>query len=122
MQPLIIEQTRKSPKIELKNGILNFTGCSIHEDPWTFFTPVMEWIEEYIQNPQKETIVNIKFEYIDSASVKTFFEALKLLEKLAKRKMVVVNWYFDFNDPEILELGEILQSKINIEFKFIENV
>ncbi len=120
MEPLIIPPTSKSPAIELKTGELNFKGCSIHSDPKTFFAPVEEWINDYISNAPDETQINIKFEYIDSASVKSLFEILSDLEKLSKEKKVKVNWFYDFNDPEILELGEIIHSKVKIDFKFIE--
>jgi len=121
MQPLIIEPTKKSPLIELKNGELNFRGCSIHNDPKTFFAPILEWVQEYIANAPEKTTINIKFEYIDSASVKSLFEVLGIMKKLARRKQVKVNWHYDLNDPEILELGEIIQSKIEIDFNFIES-
>jgi hypothetical protein len=34
-------------------------------------------------------------------------------------KTAQVNWYYDINDPEILELGEILAGRIKIPFNFI---
>ncbi|MBE0654767.1 MAG: DUF1987 domain-containing protein [Bacteroidales bacterium] len=121
MQPLIIEPTQKSPLIELKYGELNFSGCSVHNDPRTFFTPVLNWIVEYLEDPPEETLVNIKFEYIDSSSLKFIFETLRLLEHASGDKRIKVNWHYEQNDADILELGEIIQSKINIDFNFIED-
>jgi HKD family nuclease len=120
MKDLKIEPTQKSPAIELKAGELSFSGCSIINDPKEFFAPVNDWIKEYLKKPEKETVVNIKFEYIDSASVKSFFDILKDVEKLGKKKSIVINWYYDINDPEILELGEIIQSRLKVEFRFVE--
>lgn len=120
MEALIVKPTKKSPSINLMDGQLNFSGCSIINDPKDFFTPVLSWIKDYVKNPVDETEINIQFEYIDSASVKTFFDILKELEKLSRKKKVGINWYFSVEDPEILELGEILQSKLKMDFKFVE--
>ena len=120
MQPLIIKPTQKSLSVILKDGELNFSGCSINNDPKNFFTPIMKWVEKYGENPSEITTVNVKFEYIDSASVKSFYEVLRELKNYTRFKKLTVNWHFDFNDPEILELGEIIQSKLNLEFTFID--
>lgn len=120
MQPLKIKPTQKSLSVELKDGELNFSGCSINNDPKQFFTPVMKWVEKYGETPAPETIVNVRFEYIDSASVKSFYEVLRELKNLTRFKKLTINWYFDFDDPEILELGEIIQSRLSLEFNFVE--
>ncbi|MGC9344087.1 MAG: DUF1987 domain-containing protein [Bacteroidales bacterium] len=120
MKDLKIKPTKKSPGIELKPGELSFSGCSIINDPREFFQPVMDWVKEYTKNPSEKTVVNIKFEYIDSASVKSFFDILKEMEKISKKNSLELNWYYDINDPEILELGEIINSKMRLEFRFVE--
>ncbi len=66
------------------------------------------------------TVVNIDFEYIDSASVKTFYEVLKIMEPLLKSNQLQLNWYYEEEDPEILELGEIIQTKMRMEFVFVK--
>jgi hypothetical protein len=37
-----------------------------------------------------------------------------------KSKDVAVNFYFEFDDPELLELGEIMEGRLGIKFNFIE--
>ncbi len=122
MKELSIDKTVKSLEVNCSPGRIEFSGCSITNDPKVFFTPVKNWIRDYIKKPEKLTEVNLKFDYIDTASVKYVFEILNDLKVINGRKgySVTVNWYFDYNDPEILELGEIIQSKIAIPFNFIE--
>ncbi len=121
MENLYINPTKKSLEVDLKEGELSFTGCSITNDPKAFFTPVRNWVNEYSTSPEKTTTLNFKFEYIDSASVKIIYEILKDFKEIQKKGYeIIINWYFDYNDPEILELGEILKSKIKLEFSFIE--
>ena len=100
--------------------MLYFSGCSIINDPKAFFNPILKWAEEYGKNPPDETLIDVKFEYIDSASVKSFYEILKELTNATRFKKLSVNWHYDYEDPEILELGEIIQSKLNVQFNFVE--
>ncbi|HYW95389.1 MAG TPA: SiaC family regulatory phosphoprotein [Bacteroidales bacterium] len=122
MKDLTIDKTAKTLEVSCSPGKLDFNGCSITNDPKVFFTPVKSWVKDYIQKPEKLTEINLKFDYIDTASVKYIFDILNDLKVLNSRKgySAVVNWYFDYDDPEILELGEIIQSKIGIPFNFNE--
>ncbi len=122
MKNLSIDKTAKTLEVSCIAGKMNFTGCSITNDPKVFFTPIKNWVRDYLKKPEKLTEVNLKFDYIDTASVKYVFEILSDLKDIPQTKghSVIVNWYFDYDDPEILELGEIIQSKIGIPFNFVE--
>ena len=122
MKDLIIDKTAKTLEVRCAAGKIHFTGCSITNDPKVFFTPIKNWVKDYAKNPEKLTEVNLKFDYIDTASVKYVFEILSDLKviHLNNGNSVIVNWFFDYDDPEILELGEIIQSKIAIPFSFVE--
>ncbi|MFW5820293.1 MAG: DUF1987 domain-containing protein [Bacteroidota bacterium] len=122
MEDLIIKPTNKSLSVKLTEGNLVFSGCSIINDPRTFFSPILKWVENYGKNPSDETHVDIKFEYIDSASVKSFFEILKELNDATRKKKLNISWHYDLDDPEILELGEIIESKLNLQFNFVEYI
>lgn len=119
MESLSIKQTKKSPLVLLTEGELTFEGCSIINDPKHFFDPIENWVTKYVNTRPEKTIININFEYIDSSSVKSLFDILKLFDKLGKNK-VVINWHFDYADPEILELGEIIESRLKSTVNFIE--
>ncbi len=122
MKELIIEKTNKTLEVTCLEGLLNFTGCSITNDPKVFFNPIKDWVREYVKRPEKTTKVNMKFDYIDTASVKYIYEILSDLKVVSGKPgmTLAVDWFFEFDDPEILELGEIIQSKVGIEFNFIE--
>ena len=122
MKELIIEKTNKTLEVTCVNGLVNFTGCSITNDPKVFFNPIKDWVKDYVKNPEKVTKVNMKFDYIDTASVKYIYEILSDLKVITSKPdySIDVDWFFEFDDPEILELGEIIQSKVGIHFNFIE--
>lgn len=121
MENLRINATSKSFEIVCERGRIQIRGCSIINDPRTFFHPLQTWVGEYLKDPPDETEITIKIDYIDSASSKFIFDILKNLEKIfLLKKTVSLKWYYDIHDPEILEIGEILGGRIKIPFKFIQ--
>jgi len=121
MNTLSIPATLKSLNVRCEKGIIALRGRSSTNDPQAFFEPVEKWISNYLLDPAEDTMIHIKLDYIDTASLKYVFEILKSFEIIIDRnKSVHVNWYYENNDPELLELGEIVCSKIKIPTRFIE--
>jgi hypothetical protein len=121
MENITIEPTKKSLEVECSPGYFKLSGNSILSDPRKFFQPIVEWVEEYIQNPEATTTIDLKLEYVDTASVQSVFDIMRMFKPLQdKEKEVVVNFYFEFDDPELLELGEIMEGRLGIKFNFIE--
>ena len=109
MNDLIIKPTQKSLDVKCIPGEVSLSGNSILSDPKVFFEPVFKWVDEYIKQPEASTTVNLKFEYVDTASVQRIFDVLKHLKELRNNdKELNVNWYYEMDDPELLELGEIM--------------
>jgi hypothetical protein len=121
MEELIIKKKRDAPEIICREGFVSMKGNSILADPKAFFQPVNDWIEAYIKDPAETTSVDLEFDYVDTASVQSVFSLLKLLKKVPRHeKRVVVNWHYEFDDPELLEVGEIMQTRLGLNFNFVE--
>jgi len=121
MENIRIEPTKKSLEVECAPGYFKLSGNSILSDPRKFFKPIVEWIEEYNQNPDEKTTIDLKLEYVDTASVQSVFDIMRMFKPLEeKQKEIIVNFYFEFDDPELLELGEIMEGRLGIKFNFIE--
>jgi hypothetical protein len=121
MDNLIIKATPKSFDITCGEGLIEIRGCSILNNPNVFFKPILNWIDNYLKDPPDETIINMKIDYVDSATIKILFEILRSFEiVIEKKKTILVNWYYDPLDPEMLELGEILGGRMKIHFNFIK--
>lgn len=121
MQNLNIKATPKSFEIICESGFIEIKGCSIVNDPKVFFKPVQNWISDYFKDSPTDTIISLKIDYIDSASTKFVFEIIKSFELLMnQQKTVQVLWYYDANDPEVLEIGEILAGRLQVPFNFIQ--
>lgn len=119
-----IESSKKTPEIMLDpEGLIKFSGRSIHEDPAKFFDPVVEWINNYCTHPQEVTIIEIKLEYFNSGSAKYILRILQILSGLIlEGRRLVINWFYEEGDDDILERGEYYASILDTNFNFIEFV
>lgn len=123
MEPIIIEGTPKTPsvKFDANKGIVEIKGRSIPENSIEFYKPLVDWLEQYSANPAPKTIVNIHLEYFNTSSSKCILDVFKKLEAIHKAKHdVVVNWYYEEDDEDMLEAGEDYESIIRIPFKMVE--
>jgi hypothetical protein len=117
----MIEPTKKTPGVDLSNGVLLFYGRSIIDNTRDFYEPIYAWVCEYMENPSEITVVTFKLEYIDAPSVKSILNLLMLLKEVGDRDLVfMVNWYYAYGDLELLQLGTILQERLEMEFDFNE--
>lgn len=65
-------------------------------------------------------MVNIKLEYIDTASTQSLYQILRQLNNVRSKDMVMmVNWYIEDADPEMKELGEMIEQRLGLEFQYI---
>lgn len=120
MNDLYIEPSRKSLEVKCIHGEISFTGNSILSDPKAFFGRVFDWIHEYLNYPAETTVVNFRLDYVDTASVQQILELITHLKELRTGgHKLVVNWYYEMNDPELLELGEIMDGRLGLDFNFI---
>lgn len=122
MEPISIEGTPKTPTVNLNatTGIVEIKGRSIPENSIEFYRPLVEWLEEYSKEPQKITTVNIQLEYFNTSSSKCILDVFKKLEAIKKaRNEVVINWYYEEDDEDILETGEEMGEDMDIPMNFI---
>ena len=120
MDDIRIEGTPKTPSVifDASTGVLEIKGRSIPENSIEFYKPLMDWIELYASAPQERSIVNIQLEYFNTSSSKCILDLFKKLEAINKE--IVINWYYEEDDEDMLEAGEDYDAIINIPFKMIE--
>ncbi len=98
-------------------GLIELGGRSIPENTELVYRPLIEWIEEYVQNPQDSTTVRVDFEYFNSSSAKYLIRFLEYFTTLRDAgKAVTINWYYD--DDELQEYGEDFQDVLELPFNF----
>lgn len=121
MENINLEGTPKTPtvKFDAGAGTLELSGRSIPENSIEFYKPLLDWIDRYAAVAKSSTNVNIKLEYFNTSSSKCILDVFKKLETVKNTEMVV-NWYYEEDDEDMLEAGEDYQAIINIPFKMIE--
>ena len=121
MNDLIIEEKKDNLGITCSTGKISMSGNSLLPNAQKFFQPVDEWVDEYVKSPAPKTEVTLKFNYVDTASVQAIFNVLKKFREIPDfEENVTVNWHFEFDDPEMLEIGEIMEGRLKLKFNFIE--
>ena len=123
METISIEGTPKTPTItfDTVKGFLEIKGRSIPENSIEFYKPLVDWLEKYAGKPQSATNVNIQLEYFNTSSSKCILDVFKKLEAINKGgSAVVINWYYEEDDEDMLEAGEDYQAIINVPFKMVQ--
>ena len=122
MNPLIIESSAETPEIILdkKSNTFIFKGKSLPENPIFFYKPVLNWLDDYINDPNPETKVSFMMAYFNTSSSKIILDIMKRLELIKKSGHdVVINWMFREDDEDMLEAGEIYSERISVPFNLI---
>lgn len=122
MEGKTITPTRMTPEVYLgPEGIIRFRGRSISEDSKGFFDEVNIWIDKYLGSPAETTTVEFSLEYFNSASAKQIVLIIrKLLLLTQQHKRLIVNWFYEEGDEDILEKGEYYSSVLEHRFNFIK--
>lgn len=115
MKVLAIPATKDTPYIYLDAAKKKYEigGKSIPEDGDAFFAPVIAWWLEYARSPNKETILKINLEYMNTVSTRKILEVLKVVEKI-KGMSIVWAIYSEDDRADVQPIADSL--KIPIKF------
>lgn len=122
MKKLIIDKTKNTPQIifDKKGNDFEISGRSLPEEVTSFFSPVFDWLEEYIDNPNDKTVFKLKLEYVNSSTRRVLHEILTVLERIkAQGKEIIIEWYYLEDDLEMKEVGIDYSEIIDLSFDFI---
>ncbi len=120
-----IEPTQSTPKIILdsEKGMLLFEGHSLPENPISFYDPVKNWIEEYLEDPLKETFVKFNLDYFNTASSKVIMDIIEMFKLLDNdRQNITIEWHYQMDDEDTLEAGEEFALMAELDFIFISYI
>ena len=123
MDNLRIEGTKQTPDIEFNasTGILNISGRSIPENTFEFFNPVLTWLDDYAAVAPDKTVINVSLEYFNTSSSKYILEIFKRLKNIMNDgKEVLVKWYYEEDDEEMMETGEDYEDVSGLPFEILE--
>ena len=91
-QSLIIEETPKTPQIELNplTGDFIFSGKSIPENAAKVYEPILNWVNEYVTHARPTTNLRINLEYFNTSSSLWLAKIFKVLAKINEPDYVLL--------------------------------
>ena len=121
MEDYSINATKATPAINFNSqtGILSINGRSIPEDSVSFFEPLQNIIRQYLENSLPNNIINIRLDYLNSSSTACLLGILRDYEKLNKTITTIVNWQYESEDEDILNIGLNFSEIIDLKFNMI---
>ena len=120
---LHILQTRNTPEVVISpEGIIKIKGRALMLNNTEIPELMLNGFEEYLSDPPETTDVIIALEYLNSFSVTII---VSILEKIAHcillPKKIVIRWYYEKDDENMLELGRYISEICDIPIKFVIN-
>jgi hypothetical protein len=125
MEVIKIKGTDDTPSIVLDKDseIFEISGRSLPEDVSTFYEPILNWLDEYAENPNSKTVFSFKLVYFNTASSKLLLDILMKLEDLYENgNDVLIKWYYPEDDEDMQEAGEEYADIVDIPFEQVSYV
>ncbi|MCK5171706.1 MAG: DUF1987 domain-containing protein, partial [Bacteroidales bacterium] len=120
MEVIKIKGTDDTPAIILDkdNGVFEISGRSLPEDVTTFFEPVLNWLDDYQEEANDQTVFAFKLVYFNTASSKLILDILMKLEEMHENgKEVLIKWFFPDDDEDMEEAGEEYADIVDVPFE-----
>lgn len=119
------EKTKSTPRINFdpEKHRLEISGESYPENSAKFYSPMLQWLEAYLQQLSNEDIhVDIELIYFNSSSSKVFMNFFDLLEEAAgKGVSVEIRWKYHPDNDIAQECGEEFQEDLQqVAFHMVE--
>lgn len=120
METIKILGTDDTPTVTLDaaNDLFEISGRSLPEDVTAFYTPVLEWLDEYAGHPNPKTVFSFKLVYFNTASSKLLLDILMKLEEINEEgHEVLVKWCYPDDDEDMMEAGEEYADIVDVPFE-----
>lgn len=116
-----IAPTNSTPGVILDpDGTIIIKGRLMNKNEPEFYKQIESWIDIYVHNPADITCVDIYLEYFNGVNSIIFNSLLKKISKVRlKNKELVINWYYEEDDDDILAQGENISSVLDIPINFV---
>ena len=130
MRKLILEKTTSSPMVILdpEKEVYMISGESRPPDVREFYDQILSWLQEFslfLLGPDYKkgpVIFNFNFEYFNSSSGKLILDICKVLAGLRLKGInIIVKWYHEKEDGDMLEVGKEMSRIVKFPFEYIES-
>lgn len=131
MESLFIKGTEFTPTIsfDIDSHEFRIEGVSRPEDVMGFYLSIIEWLRQYEEEiinhaSSKYQITSVKLilrmTYFNSASAKSILQILERFKSISNKDVeVIIDFYYDEGDDQMMEDGEDLSEAIELPFNYI---
>jgi len=122
MESLSIRETESTPSIDFNpdDGLLIIKGRSHPENAKIFYNPLLSWCEDYVKDPPDKTTLTIHLEHFNTISSKSLLDVFRCLQPIRELdKELVVHWYYESDDEELLDAGRTYEEITGLPFVMI---
>jgi len=120
MDNFFVEGNDRTPEVDFNfgTGVFSISGRSITENPISFYKKIEEYINIYCKNPLPKTLFKVTLEYFNTSTSKCLVDIFKQLEQLhSPQNEVLVEWFYEQDDEEIMDSGEDYKDIVDIPFE-----
>ncbi|MFO8235955.1 MAG: DUF1987 domain-containing protein [Bacteroidales bacterium] len=101
-----------------ETGVCEISGESYMESTYTFFLPLMQWIEQYIEEVRGRIQFNVKLFYFNTSATKCLLDIFEILKKYQDNGGdAEVIWYYEEDDPDMIEEVKDFETESGLEIK-----
>jgi len=110
-----------SIKFEVSTGVCEISGESYMEEAYKFYLPLINWIKKFAEEEKRKITLNIKLIYFNTSTSKCLLDIFEILKKYQEANGAIeVNWYYDKDDPDMVEEINDFENEAELSFNIIE--
>ena len=115
-----IHQTQTTPFAEFKDGYLIIRGKSVPFNYPEIYDTIQDRMNVYMKKPEEKTRIDICLSPINAVSKRSIMNTFRTFEEMNKLGMnISINWYYEPDDEDVFELGEICKSNFNLNIRML---
>jgi hypothetical protein len=117
----ISSETPYFPEVNFNynTGVCELIGESYMEETYKFYSPIIEWLNDYIKH-QKSIVFNFKLTYFNTSTSRIILDILDILRVyLNDGGQVEINWYYKEDDPDMIYEVEDFQNETDVKINLI---
>ena len=108
--------------LDIENNIFEISGRSMPEDVASFYQPILDWIDNELRKYNGKIVFVFKMNYFNTASSKLLLDIMIRLEEMfSEGKDIVIYWYYDEDDEDMMEAGEEYAEIVEVPFEIKSN-
>jgi hypothetical protein len=115
-----IQKTKTTPSAMINDGYMKISGKAFPIEEQSFFGVINKQLDRYLREPANKTSVDISLTHVNAGSKKQLVNLLGQLDGLCRLGFKVeVNWYYESDNEDVKEFGEIIDTMFNVQINLI---